>query len=148
MALDVIDGSVAEIGVGSWDAVLDEHVRWQRLVEEIGEEIAIALVLEGVGEAQSFVQLRLQQLIRPHAWLNHQKLRRPHTCTLSSVRVQLLVAREWGSEPSGTSPQCRREASQHFSVFLSACSTFEERRRVFLVSETTSVPFIVLTKIW
>ena len=86
--LDVVDGSTAKIGVGAWEAVLDEDVRWQRFVEEIGVEVAIALVFEGVREAQSFVQLRLQQLLRAHARLNHQKLRKDRTCGLSFARVQ------------------------------------------------------------
>lgn len=48
-------------------------MRRQGLVEEVGLEEPIALVFEGVREAESFVQLRPQQGVGPEPRLDHEE---------------------------------------------------------------------------
>lgn len=69
------------MGFGSW--VLNEKMWGQSLVEEIGEKVTISLFFERVGEAESFVELGLQEGIGSEARLDHEEPRR-------AVRVSVI----------------------------------------------------------
>lgn len=50
-------------------------MRGQGLVQKIGVKVPISLFFERVGEAESFVELSLQDGIRPEAGLDHEETR-------------------------------------------------------------------------
>lgn len=59
--------------MGPDERVLHEGVGRQGLVEEVGVEEPIALVLEGVREAEGLVQLRPQEGVGPDPRLDHEE---------------------------------------------------------------------------
>lgn len=59
--------------MGSDERILNHGVRRQGLVQEVGLEEPIALVLEGIREAERFVQLRPQEGVRPEPRLDHEE---------------------------------------------------------------------------